>query len=308
MECVKSEKMTDKMRQNTIKGVFCTVFGGILWGFSGTCGQYLFMNYGMDARWLTTVRMVGAGVILLFVGFLRERENMAAIWKDRKDVLRLILFAVCGLLFCQFAYMQAISYSNAGTATILQYTGPVMIMVITCVMSGKLPNKKEVTAIILALCGPFLLATHGDISSMVLTKEGLTWGLLAAVGVSLYTMLPVELIRKWGSIPVVGYAMLIGGLVLGIGGRVWNYAVPLDLSGAAAMAAIVLIGTVIAFTMYLSGVKEIGAVKGSMLSSTEPVSATVFMVLWLHSKFELIDLAGFVCILTTVFLLAKEEK
>lgn len=299
--------MAEKMRQNTVKGILYTVFGGILWGFSGTCGQFLFMNYGVDASWLTTVRMIGAGIVLILVGFLKDRKAMAGIWKDRRDALRLILFSVAGLMFCQLAYMKAISYSNAGTATVLQYVGPVLIMVVSCVLSGKLPNRREVAAIFLAVLGTFLLATHGDIGSMVLTTKGLTWGLLAAVGVALYTMLPVGIIRKWGSIPVVGYAMLIGGAVLGIGGRVWRDAVPLDLPGMAAMAAIVIVGTVIAFTMYLQGVKEIGPVKGSMLASTEPVSATVFMVVWLHSSFGLMDFAGFVCIMTTVFLLAKEE-
>ena len=100
--------------------------------------------------------------------------------------------------------------------------------------------------------------------------------------------------------------MLIGGIVLGLGTRFWNQTVPLDGSGLAALAAIILLGTAIAFTLYLTGVKEIGAVKGSMLASVEPVSSTVCMVVWLHSAFGAMDLAGFLCIFTTIFLLAKE--
>ena len=38
-----------------------------------------------------------------------------------------------------------------------------------------------------------------------------------------------------------------------------------------------------------------------------PVSATVFMVVWLKEPFMLIDLAGFLCIFITVFLLVKKE-
>ena len=45
----------------TMKGVLCTVLGGMCWGFSGSCGQFLFATYGLDARWLTTVRMLSAG-------------------------------------------------------------------------------------------------------------------------------------------------------------------------------------------------------------------------------------------------------
>ena len=171
--------------------------------------------------------------------------------------------------------MKAIFYSNSGTATILQYLGQVLIMIISCVIAGKLPNKREVLAIALALTGTFLIATHGNIKNMALTPKGLAWGLTSAVSVSLYTMLPVRIMKKWGSIPVVGYGMIIGGIVLGLGTRFWNQTVPLDGSGLAALAAIILLGTAIAFTLYLTGVKEIGAVKGSMLASVEPVSSTV---------------------------------
>ena len=136
---------------------------------------------------------------------------MIGIWKNREDAFRLVLFAICGLMFCQFSYMKAIFYSNSGTATILQYLGPVLIMVISCVMAGKLPNKWEVLAIVLALTGTFLIATHGNIKNMALTPKGLAWGLTSAVSVSLYTMLPVRIMKKWGSIPVVGYGMVIGG-------------------------------------------------------------------------------------------------
>lgn len=67
-------------------------------------------------------------------------------------------------------------------------------------------------------------------------------------------------------------------------------------------------GTIFAYTLYLQGVADIGAVRASMLASIEPVSATLFSVFWLHTQFQWIDLVGFVCILATVFLLAKKEQ
>jgi drug/metabolite transporter (DMT)-like permease len=38
------------------------------------------------------------------------------------------------------------------------------------------------------------------------------------------------------------------------------------------------------------------------------VSAAVISALWLGSEFVLMDIVGFVCIIATVFLLAKPEK
>ena len=44
-----------------------------------------------------------------------------------------------------------------------------------------------------------------------------------------------------------------------------------------------------------------------MLASIEPVSATVFMVLWLGESFQLMDFVGFSLIFVTVFLLSKKD-
>ena len=46
-----------------------------------------------------------------------------------KDVLSMVIFGIAGLLAVQLAYFMTIDYSNAGTATLLQYVAPFFIMV-----------------------------------------------------------------------------------------------------------------------------------------------------------------------------------
>ena len=48
--------MTQKKRQ--IRGVVLTVTGAAAWGFSGTCGQYIFANSQMESGMLAAVRML----------------------------------------------------------------------------------------------------------------------------------------------------------------------------------------------------------------------------------------------------------
>jgi drug/metabolite transporter (DMT)-like permease len=290
------------------RGVILTIFAGICWGFSGACGQYLFTNYNTNTAWLTSIRMMGAGVILLIVGLLRQRKKMTGIWASRQDILQLLLFAICGLVCSQYTYLAAISYTNAGTATVLQYLGPVLIMVYVCIRTKTPPTKKEIVAIVLALSGTFLLATHGKPGSLALSTKGLVWGLLSALTVLLYTLLPGRLISRWGSLSVTGFGMLIGGVVLSLIMRIWTIPVHMDFHGLLALGGIILIGTVFAYTMYLQGINEVGAVRGSMLASVEPVSAALFSAFWLHTSFVWIDILGFACILTTVFLLAKKNR
>lgn len=92
--------MQTKKRKNSekqkIRGFLFALFGGILWGFSGTCGQYLFTFEDLDSEWLTVTRMLFSGIILLGVSAISHREEMTAVWKNKKDAIRLVLFAIFG--------------------------------------------------------------------------------------------------------------------------------------------------------------------------------------------------------------------
>jgi drug/metabolite transporter (DMT)-like permease len=74
------------------------------------------------------------------------------------------------------------------------------------------------------------------------------------------------------------------------------------------MAALVVFGTVLPFSLYLYGVECIGAVKASMLASSEPVTAVLLSALWLDTEFLPPDIIGIVFILLTVGLLSKDKS
>lgn len=293
---------------NTLRGILSALAGGILWGFSGTCGQFLFSFEAVDPSWLTVTRMLFAGIILLAVSFPGRRTAMRGILTEKSSLIRLLLFSVLGLTTCQLTYLTAISYSNAGTATVLQYLGPALIMVVSCFLARRLPSGKEVFAIVLAVSGTFLLATHGNPGSLVISPEGLSWGLSSAVALVLYTMLPGSLIARWGSTVVTGYGMLIGGIFLFFLTGYWNYRISFSPAMVMGVAAIVIVGTALAFTLYLQGVSDIGSVKASMLACIEPVSATVISALWLHTSFTAVDIAGLALILAAVLMLSRKRE
>ena len=116
------------------------------------------------------------------------------------------------------------------------------------------------------------------------------------------------IMNKYGSLIPTGYAMIIGGVVLGIIGRVWNISASLDIYGYLAMAGIIVIGTVLAFSMYLIGVNLIGPMRASLIAAVEPLSATICMCLWLHSPFTLMDVLGFIMVMSTIFILSYKKK
>ncbi len=288
---------------NLKKGCIMTLFGGILWGLSGTCGQYLMQVKGLTADWLIPIRLVLAGVLLLSVCLIKDGKKIFDIFKDRKDGLDIIIFGIFGMSMCQYTYFTAISYSNAGTATVLEYIGPVIVMLYVSFRTGKAPEKIEIFAVVLAVLGTVLLATHGNLKSLAISHKALFWGLTSAITLAIYTVQPGRLLNKFGSMLVTGWGMMIGGIMLCLFFRPWTMTVSVDGVVIGGMAFIVLVGTIIAFVCYLEGVRWVGPKKGSLFAAVEPVSATVFSVLLLHVSFGFMDLLGFVCIISTIFLL-----
>ena len=53
-------------------GALVAIIAAIFWGFSGTCSQYIFERFTIDASHLTSIRMLSAGTIVVAIGFLTE--------------------------------------------------------------------------------------------------------------------------------------------------------------------------------------------------------------------------------------------
>ena len=295
-------------RRRFWRGVVTALVGGAMWGFSGTCAQYLYQHYEIDPLFITWVRMLGSGILFLILLAFTQRGKLRAIAGDRRELGRLALFGIAGLFLCQFTYTTSVNATNAGTATVLQSLSTVFILAATCLIMRRAPRAMELGGLALALVATWLIATKGNLTALMIPPAGLAWGLINAASCTFYIMYPKHLFARWGSLPVTGIGMLIGGIaavaIWGLGG-LWGAApvVPqLGLDGVLVLAAIVVVGTLAAFGLYLHGVSIVGSVKGGLLGTTEPASAMVFAALWLGTMFTWADWIGLVLMVAMIFL------
>ena len=61
------------------KGILFSILGGVFWGISGVCGQYLFDVKGLNAKWMVNIRLIIAGILMLVLVY-RKAENRKK-WK-----------------------------------------------------------------------------------------------------------------------------------------------------------------------------------------------------------------------------------
>lgn len=301
------ENRTEKNRM--ITGTIVTIAGGILWGVSGVCGQYMFQNKGVTAPWLVSVRLVASGLLMLCYYFLTDREQTLAIWKSKRDRRDVLIYGLLGMMPCQYAYFQTIEWSNAGTATVIQYLGPALIVIWVCFRTKRMPTVQEVIGVILAVIGVFLIATHGNPTTLALSGRALLMGLASAVAVALYTLEPARLQKKYDTPLILAWGMAIGGIALTLISRPWTVkGIQADTEMFTALAFVVVFGTMAGFSLYMTGVKLIGSVKASLYACMEPVSSMILTVLWMKVNFTTPDLIGTLFVIATIIILAIPTK
>lgn len=250
--------------------------------------------------------MMGSGLLFLIVLLIKKRKTLIAMVKDGKTVRRLIVFGLGGLYMNQISYTITIGYTNAGTATVLQCTAIVFVMLYTCITFKRLPKLREFVGLLLAMGSTFILATHGNIGSLVLPLPGLIWGMINGIAAAFYIVYPRSLLKKWGSFAVTGLGMFAAGIGSTLIAQPWNVSVNLDGLGVFALAGATLLGTFGAYYLYLKGVSDIGPMRASLLGAIEPVAATFFSWAWLGTQFPLIDYVGFGMMVIMVFFVTSD--
>jgi drug/metabolite transporter (DMT)-like permease len=287
-------------------GTLITLIAGIAWGLSGVSGQYL-MSRGVSVDMITSLRLLVSGFFLVGLAYATVKEQLLAVLKDKNALLGISIFAMLGLVLNQTAYLQAIYHTNAGTATVLQYLCPILVLAYTCLKDRQVPTGTEIISILLAIVGTFLIATHGQLNELSITPIGLFWGIFSAFTYALYIILPGKLIRLYGSMVVIGLGMLMGGIVVTLGVQTWKQSLPLDTGTTFGLLGIVGVGTIFAYTAFLKGVSLVGPVNGSLLASIEPI-ASVFFAVWLvNEQFYTIDFVGMLLILLAVLLISMKD-
>lgn len=302
------ERLTKKIiARASIKGSILVAVGAILWSFSSACGQFLMERKDFPSEWIASTRILLAGVILSTIGITQNKKAVKELFTNIKDVIALVLFGVFGLMLAQLTFLKAIDASDAGTATVLQYTAPILIIIFVCIKSLKLPTLTEAMSIVLAVTGVFLLATKGEFS-LAIPPKALIYGMLTSLGMVFFSILPQKIIPKYGSILITGLGMICGGIVMFFIVRPWRFTVHFDFISVLAYIGVAVAGTTVGYTLYMQGVADIGPVKSSMIASIEPVASAVFAA-FLGTKFVWWqDYVGMACIIVTVFILSIPPK
>jgi len=153
------------------------------------------------------------------------------------------------------------------------------------------------------LAGIFLIATHGSLNSLAISRPALIWGLTSAVCFTIYCLYPQKLYNEYGLVNIIGWSSLIASIFLALVTK--TFSLPhMDGRIIAASLAVAIVGSLIPFTIYGLGISILGSVKASLFVTVEPVSSALLTWIFLGTQFTRMDLIGFLLILGSIQVVA----
>jgi len=281
-----------------------TLVGASLWGISGTAAQALFQIYKFPVVGLLTIRMLVSGAVLLIV--LRPP-------KPTRPILPLILLSIFGYAGSQFFYLAAIQFSNAATATLLQFLFLPMVAGYEAVTKSLSWSRRWTLTLLLAATGTLLLVV-GSTFNILVTPIGLATGLSAAVAAAYYTLGSRHYVRTLGSWWITCWGFLIGGLVTLPFGLVSirDYSWPSDpnnlLEISLLVSFVIVFGTVLAFGLYVSGLQHLSATETGVASSAEPIMSAIAAYVFLGLVLTPTQYFGGALMISAVMLVATRGR
>lgn len=293
-----------------LKGYLLVILASSLWGISGTVAQKLFAEDGLTVEWLVTVRLLISGILFLLYAFVKlSKRQVFEVFQHKSSIFHLLMFGIIGMLGVQYTFFAAIHEGNAAVATLLQYTAPIFIMIYYLFILKLKPMLVEMIAVILALGGTFLILTNGSLQTVSVSMTAFGLGIASAFALAYYLLHSGHLVRQFPSVLVMGYGMLIGGIVFCFFQNPFH--VNMDgwtIATVGSIAFVIVFGTILPFLMYSESLRFITAKETSLLGCTEPLAAIIVSIVWLHTSFGIFQALGSLCIIVMVLLLSLRTK
>lgn len=291
-----------------LKGMLLIFLCTFMWALNGNVGAYIFQYKGFTPDVLVAVRLIIVGIVLFINDLYHSGRYAFRVVRKKENIPSFLLYSLGGILCMQFGYFTAISYSNAPTATLIQYLGMFFVIFVVAIKERTWPKPIVYPTLAVCMYGLFLLVTGGDPSNLKVNSQAILWGLVSAVGFMNFNLAPTGLSKTYRSMEIMGPSMLLGGIVLTLVARPDFTAPTWDLPATLCVLFTIVGGTVIPFWAFLEGARYTGAQKSSIFSLSEAVFSTVVAAIVYHLTFKGTDLIGMVMILGSVLLLCLPEK
>lgn len=288
-----------------LRGMTLASLASSLWAVSGISGEILFKKFNFSSDWLVSTRTLISGILLFLIVIFIEKKSVLKPLKNKRDCAGIILFGTAGMYLVQYTYFKTIELNNVSFATILQFTAPFFIFIYESIKNKKVPAVSTVILLLMTILGVIFIATKGNFSNLSVSLEALLLGIISAIMIAFYSTYPKKLLKKYGSITVVGWGMIVGSIISNVIHPIWKIEGDVNIQSIIQVMIVVILGTSIAYLIYIASLNYISSSLAGILTAFEPVLAAILSVAIFGLKFSFIEIVGFLLVFVSIFILEK---
>lgn len=283
---------------NRLTGFIFILVSAMSFGSMAIFGKYAYRE-GMDPISVLFFRFSIASVIMIIIMLIRGKKIPSG-----RNLGILIFMGLLGYTGQSYSYFTALSLIPAGLVAMLLYLYPVFVTALSFVFLKETVTPMKIIALFLAIGGAGLVVdvqTGGALS-------GVFWGTMAAVIYSIYILAGTTVMKEEDSFASSTVIIAAAAVAYGIFVSGRGLVVPASPLCWGAVIAIAVICTITAIATFFAGLKRIGPIDASLLSTFEPVTTVALASILLGERIVWIQILGMILILTAAFLLTHSPK
>ena len=287
--------------------VLSVALAGVLWGIIGPFVRTL-SGMGLQSMQIVAFRAIITAVLLFVVLMVRDRGKLRF---HLRDIWCFLGTGLCSIVFFNFCYFSAIEDVSLSVASVLLYTAPCIVMLLSLLLFHERITTPKLIALAMSVIGLCLVTGLLGGGGNRATPHGILMGLGAGLGYALYSIFGrYALDRGYHPLTITFYTFAfasVGSLVLCQPAGMVHVLV----STPAVWLPGVLLGvlcTVLPFASYTWGLARMESSRASIVASVEPVVATLLGVFAFGEAMTVGNFAGVVLVVAAIAVLQEPWK
>ncbi len=279
-------------------GFILIIISAISFGLMPIFATFAYKS-GLDIKTILLFRfLISATLINIYI--LIKKHSY-----PRGKLLVILIFMGAVLYSAQaFSYFTAVSLIGSSLTSILLYLYPSIVLVLSVILLKAKVHKLDITALVLTTIGAILVV---GIKFENINIIGVIFGIMAALVYSFYIVIGTKAMSGTSPVIATGVVIASSAFIYVLYGLSTGVDFPQNIEQWKWISYISIVSTIIAIITFFAGLKLIGPVKSSMISTFELVITLFCSYLFLGEKMGYLQIIGSIFILISAIILAKEK-
>ncbi len=274
-------------------------------GTIGIFGRLIYL-YEPDPLTVVTFRALIAFLLLFFTTIA---VNPGSLRIRKRDFIYFAVYGLLSVTFCFLLFFYSIKFTTIATATILLYTYPAFVVVLSTFFLKEELTKTKVLALLLTFLGCILVIQVYDPTELKLNLRGIIYGLGAGLGAGFYSVFGKKAVQRYNPWTVVTYAFGFGSFFLLIFRGVRSlYWVDYPTITWVWIFALAILSTVLGYSVYTKGLKYIEASRAGIVATWEVVVASLLAFVIFRESLSFLQIFGALFIFLGIFVIRAHPQ